>query len=346
VSGPRRILVSRVRRIGDVILTLPVVDALRAAYPEAEIDYLAESGPAQAVAGHPAVRRVLSFRPWPGLPAPPATLAALVTGRYDLTIDLYGNPRSAILTALTGAPMRIGPARRGRRHLYTHPVPEPKGTLSAIRHHLRSLEVLGHPTPAPARPRIHLDEAERAEGRSVLDATLPPGSPRVGLHVGNRWPSKRWPETRFRALARELSRMGARPVLLTGPGEEEIARRVGEQGDSGRPGPPVLAGLPLRTYWSVLAALDAFVTNDGSPLHAGPAVGVPTIGILGPTVPEIWFPYDATDGHQVLAADIWCRPCHRHECERMDCLHWIGVAAARRAVERALARSGDARGIA
>jgi heptosyltransferase-2 len=102
---------------------------------------------------------------------------------------------------------------------------------------------------------------------------------------------------------------------------------------------PVLAGLALREYWGVLAALDLLVTNDGSPLHAGPAVGTPTIGILGPTEPEIWFPYDASAG-RALYADIWCRPCHRHACPRMDCLDWIGVPDVVRAVERALGAGG------
>jgi hypothetical protein len=60
------------------------------------------------------------------------------------------------------------------------------------------------------------------------------------------------------------------------------------------------------------------------------------VGILGPTVPEIWFPYDAGGRHQLLCKEIWCRPCHRHECERMDCLDWIGVGEALRATARAL----------
>lgn len=107
-----------------------------------------------------------------------------------------------------------------------------------------------------------------------------------------------------------------------------------------------MAGLTLRQSWSVLAALDALVTVDGSPIHAGPAVGTPTVGILGPTEPEIWFPYRAHDGHQLLVKEIWCRPCHRHECFRMDCLDWISVGDALQATARALHHGGGARAIA
>ncbi|MGE5175024.1 MAG: glycosyltransferase family 9 protein [Hyphomicrobiales bacterium] len=333
MTAPRRILVSRIRQIGDVILSLPVLDALRERFPDATIDYLAEAHPAEAVRGHPAVRTVHAFRPgrWPGLPAPPALLLRLRRERYDWAIDLYGNPRSALLTAWTGAPVRVGPGRRGRRRFYTHVAPPVAEPLPAVEHHLKTLRAVGIDAP-PTPPRIHLSPEERARGASLLDRALPPGSPRVGLHVGNRWPAKRWFEERFAALVPAISRLGARAVILAGPGERPLADRIARAS-----GAPELPSLPLRDYWAVLASLDALVTNDGSPLHAGPAVGVPTVGILGPTVPEIWFPYDAEAGHELLCREIWCRPCHRHECARMDCLQWIGVADVARAVARALA---------
>lgn len=337
---PRRILVSRIRRIGDVILSLPVLDALRARFPDAEIDYLAEDGPAQAVVGHPALRRVLSFAPggWPGLPGPPDLLARLRGARYDWAIDLYGNPRSALLTLLTGAPARVGLPRESRRRFYTHVAANVEDPLSAVDRHLLALAPLGVPV-ASRTPRIHLDEKERVAGIEMLDRALPAGSPRIGFHVGNRWPAKRWPEERFQALLRGISKLDARGVILAGPGEEPLARRVAT-GGGGRAPAPVIAKRSLREYFAVVAALDVLVTNDGSPLHIGPAMGVPTVGILGPTVPEIWFPYRAEDGHQLLCKDIWCRPCHRHECDRMDCLGWIGVSEALRAVERALRYEG------
>jgi len=344
LAPPRRALVTRLQRIGDAILTLPVVDALRAAFPECAIDYLAEEGPAQAAIGHPAIDRVLVLRKARTslLPASPSLLAALRARRYDWVIDLYGNPRSALLSAWTGARVRVGPARRVRGRLYTHPVPPAREPMAATDHHLRSLSILGL-APRRSSPVIRLSEPELAEGRATLDRALPGDDPRVGLHVGNRWPSKRWPEERFAALLRSLPRIGSRGVVLAGAGEEDAARRVA-RGAPGSVSAPVLAGLSLRRYWSVLAALDALVTNDGSPLHAGPALGVPTIGILGPTEPAIWFPYDSRDGHQLLCRDIWCRPCHRNECARMDCLEWIEVRDALRAVERALSYGGAVRG--
>ena len=344
---PERILVTRLRQIGDVILSLPVVDALRRRFPDARIDFLAEALPAQAAAGHPSLGRVHALSRGPlsrVLPASPALLARLRAARYDWVIDLYGNPRGAALTAWTGAPVRIGPDRRSRRSLYTHPVPSP-GPVSAVAHHLHLLSAVGideRPTP----PRLHLTPEERASGRARLGMALGPGPARVGLHVGNRWPAKRWPEERFAALLRALPGIGARGLLLAGPGEEALARRVAERAGGAAGAVPVLAGLPLRAYWGLIAALDALVTNDGSPLHAGPALAVPTVGILGPTEPEIWFPYALRDGHQLLCREIWCRPCHRHECFRMDCLDWIEVRDALEATRRALAHREELRATA
>ena len=340
-ARPRRVLVTRLRQIGDVILSLPLVEALRELHPLAEIDYLAEDAPAQAAVGHPALRRVFRFNPhsWPGLPAPPDLLFRLRAARYDWVIDLYGNPRSALIARWTGAPVRVGPGRKSRRRLYTHSIPPVVEPLSAVDHHLLALRALGVPSPIRhGPPRIHLTAGERARGLALLASALPAGGSRVGLHVGNRWPAKRWPEERFQALLRALSTIGARGVVLAGPGEAALARRVAAgAGQGGRPDAPVIADLPLRDYFAVVASLDALVTNDGSPLHAGPALGVPTVGILGPTVPEIWFPYDDPGSrHQLLCKEIWCRPCHRHECDRMDCLDWIGVGEALRATARAL----------
>jgi len=203
LPAPGRVLVSRLRQIGDVILTLPLVDAIRARFPEARIDYLAEEAPAQAALGHPALGRVISFRPGAGgpLPAPLAVLRELRAARYDWTIDLYGNPRSALLLAWTGAPVRVGPARRGRKRLYTHVMPAVREPISAVAHHLGALRAIGIESVIGA-PRIHLSDEERTRGAELLDAALAPGGARVGLHVGNRWAAKRWHSERFAALAR------------------------------------------------------------------------------------------------------------------------------------------------
>ena len=282
LPAPGRVLVSRLRR-EDVILSLPLVDALRRDSRGAH----RLPGRVRAGAGRrgpPAIERVLSFRPGR---SGRSRAAAGPPRAADRALRLDDRPlrKSALGAALawTGAPVRVGPARRGQRHLYTHLVPSVREPISAVRHHLLALAALDIHME-PTAPRIHLGADERARGAAILDEALPPG--RRARRAPRRQPlaAKRWPPERFAALARALPGLGARAVVLGGPGEEAAVSEVAE-----RSGAPRLRGLPLRDYWAVLASLDAFVTNDGSPLHAGAALGVPTVGILGPTVPEIWF---------------------------------------------------------
>src|SRR5437879_4383350 len=156
-DAPRRVLVTRLKRIGDAILTLSVVEAIRESFPACAIDFLAEEEPAQAAIGHPAVDRVLAldraYAAW--MPASPSLLWKLRARRYDWVLDLYGNPRSALLSAWTGAPVRVGPARRGRRHLYTQPIPPAPNPLTALGRHPPALDAPAR-APLGRRPRIAL----------------------------------------------------------------------------------------------------------------------------------------------------------------------------------------------
>ena len=316
-----------------MILSLPLVDALRARFPEARIDYLARVRAGAGRRGSPRdrARALVPPRKSGPLPAPLPVLRALRAARYDWTIDLYGNPRSALLLAWTGAPVRVGPARRGRRHLYTHLVPSVREPISAVRHHLLALAALDIHME-PTAPRIHLGADERARGAAILDEALPPGGARVGLHVGNRWPAKRWPPERFAALARAPRARRARGRARRSRRRGGGLRGGGALGSAAAPWTPApgLLGRPG------LAGCLRHERREPAPCGAGPRRsdrGDPGPHRAGDLVPvsrggRAWAP---------LPRDL-CRPCHRHECARLDCMHWIGVGDAVAAVARALER--------
>jgi heptosyltransferase-2/heptosyltransferase-3 len=160
-----RILVTRLEYLGDVILTLPLLRALKSRFPEAPIDYLARSPGADILAGEALVDRVLEV---PARGAGAFAWVALVRelGRreYAVAIDLYSNPRSALLTRLSGAAMRIGGARRARRRLYTHAIAVPRGVRSAIEHHLYHLVPLGI-SEKPTKPELNPTREVRDRAR-------------------------------------------------------------------------------------------------------------------------------------------------------------------------------------
>lgn len=126
-SAPvRRILIIKLRAIGDVIMATPVIENLRAAYPDAEIDFLTERPCYPIVKNHPDLNEVIVFNrshisnlPWhAGLRENLKFIKRLRANRYDLVFDLFGNPRSALLALATGAPVRVGFEFRGRKYAY------------------------------------------------------------------------------------------------------------------------------------------------------------------------------------------------------------------------------------
>jgi len=317
------ILVTRLRFMGDVVLTMPLLSVLRRAYPHAHIGYLAEAPYAHLLQPHPWVDSVYELdRRKGGLPL--QLLRSLRRRKWDLAIDLFGNPRSALLTFLSGATMRIGGDFRGRRHYYTHRIAPAKGVLTAIQFHLSYLQPL-HLQVTEEKPMIQITEAESLWAADFLAAAgYDLNRPIVGLHPGATWPAKKWFPDRFAELAHRLHHEANVQVLFTcGPGEESLVEHVLQL--SGLSLAPVTV-LSLRQLAAVIKRLRAFVSNDCGPLHLAPAVGTATVGIFGPGEPEIWFPYDAADGHRLVYQQVDCSRCHRDFCDTMACMKAISVA--------------------
>ncbi|MDZ7269753.1 MAG: glycosyltransferase family 9 protein [candidate division KSB1 bacterium] len=313
----QRILVSRLRFLGDVLLTTPVVRRLREVFPAAEIVYLTEAAYAPLLAHNPHLDEVLAFAPQAPLTAQAHFYRSLRRRRFDLVIDLFGNPRTALLSWITGAPVRVGGDFRGRGKLYSHRVPPPNGDPDAITFHLRSLEILGI-APGDRRTEVFLVPEERLWAQSFLAMqAIDPARPLVGMHPGASWPNKRWPASHFAEVAQALLQAEVQVILTQGPQEGPIVTAVKQQA----PGVKVLPVLSLRETAAVLARCSAFVSNDCGILHLAVAVGTPTVGLFGPSQKEIWFPYAATHGHLALDFTIACRPCHQNVCplQHLDC---------------------------
>ncbi len=321
LNGParnfQRILVSRLRFLGDVLLTTPLVRRLREVFPRAEIVYLTEAAYAPLLAHNPHLDEVLAYSPHASAAAQAQFYRGLRRRRFDLAIDLFGNPRTALLTWLTGAPVRVGGDFRGRGKLYSHRVPAAAGNPDAIAFHLRSLEMLGI-AGGDKRTEFFLMPEERLWAQSFLAMqAVDPARPLVGMHPGATWPNKRWPVSHFAELAKALLAAGVQVLLTQGPQEALIVAAVQQQA----PGVKVLPVLSLRETAAVLARCAAFVSNDCGILHLAVAVGTPTVGLFGPSQKEIWFPYETAKGHVAVDLTIDCRPCHKNFCplQHLNC---------------------------
>ncbi len=324
-------LISRLRFMGDVILTTPVIQAVMEACPDAVITYLAEAPFHTLIEHHPMVSRVLGFERKLVRQIP--LIREIVRGPFDVAIDLLGNPRSAILNALSGASMRIGGDFRGRRILYTHRITDDTRPKSAVAFHMQYLLPLGIHRE-PAQPRIYLKDEEVLWAHDYLNRLGYSGaSPVIGIHSGASWPAKRWLPDRFARLAEHLHDEGAQVILTMGPGDRQAVQEVIDHSRIPLKMPDILS---LRELASVLSICRVFVSNDCGPMHIAPAVGTKTVGIFGPGEPEIWFPYSAEKGHRVVHKEISCSHCHKDLCSDMACMKAVTVEEVLRVVRDVL----------
>ena len=328
----RRALLIRPRFAGDLCLVLPVLEHLVRLAPGLKVDFLAEQPYAQLLDGDPRLAEIIAVPRKPKASESARLFARLARGGYDLVLDLFCNPRTAVWTAATGAAVRVGYRGKGwRSAVYNrHPLHEGK---SAVRWHLASIAALGwavDPHAVPSLP-VHAREIAAVRARFALLAD----ERHVAIHPGARWPTRQWDPTRYAEVARRAA-AEARVLVLGGPGEEALAQRIVADAKSDRC--TAVTGLDLRELAALLASCDAFVGPDSGPVHVSVAVGTPTVGIFGRNQPERFFPYPASHGHRAVYAGVWCSPCDLDVCSHTSCLRAIGPDFVWRALQEILAR--------
>ncbi len=330
LSRVRSVLVLRHRAAGDLLLTTPALRALRAGLPSARIDVLVSRGTGAILRGNPDVDRVLEIDRR-SLRSQASWYVRLIRGGYDLVLDMVSNPRSAFMTALTRAPVRVGYDLRGRRYAYTIRIAReqagpdgargryaPESSLDLVRAlgmPSRGLELTIH-VPPEARARIDSWIRGCGLGNRPIIACLPSGT----------WPTKSWIPERFAAVMDALHDAGD-VLWLWGPGEESLAERCRR----------LMANpstLPPATPWQDLAALlqrcALLVSNDSGPKHLAVALGVPTVTIFGPTNPVAWQPRSGPHA-AVEAPGLDCLHCNQTRCplpgdRYMRCMRDVSVS--------------------
>jgi heptosyltransferase III len=335
---PRRILVTRMKFIGDVVLTTPVIRSLRHALPDAFIAYMGDAAAVSLLEQNPYLNEIIPFDfSAPTLREQPRVAWLLRRRRFDMVIDLFGNPRSALLTRLSGAPVRVGLDRPGRGRFYTVRVQDAPRRKTAVAFHEQFLQAVGI-EPVYHTPELFLTDQERHAGKAALG-----GAGRiVALQPGATWPAKKWTPEGFAGVAGRLQKEYNVEVVLTGgPKDADVVQQVRAlSGGSLR----TFIGLPLRQLAALYAAAAVVVSNDAGSMHIAAAIGTPTIGIFGPGEEDIWFPYDPAMGHKALRKDVPCHPCHLDICTRegagfMECMRILTVDEVTDAVGAALNRS-------
>ncbi len=306
------VLVLRFSALGDVVLTAPALDALRAAWPRARIVYAVKERLAHLVEHNPNVDEVVGLREGEGPLAYARRLRAL---RPAAVLDLHGKIRSRILRALLPGARKVVWRKRDFRD--TLPVklalrPYRASMPFADRYHAAVEELVGRALPRGKLQYFLGPEDLAAADRALRAAGIDEARPLLGPSPGANWATKRWPAERFAGIARRALAQGLQVAVQGSAAEADLGRQVARLA----PGAIDLCGkLDLRALGGFIARCAAFVANDSGPMHVARALGVPTLALFGSTDPAM---FDFR-GHEVLFAGVECAPCSffgRRRCPR------------------------------
>ncbi|HEX9828686.1 MAG TPA: glycosyltransferase family 9 protein [Bacteroidota bacterium] len=331
------ILVVRTDRIGDVLLSLPMVHVLRANFPEARISFLLRNYTRELVEGQQGLDATLSIDSAQGPKSFLTMLSVIWAHNFDLVVLAYPTFRLALLMFLARISTRVGTGYRWYSFLFTRKVYEHRKTAEKheLEYNLSLLEAVGcsferYPKPVLTLSREHQEAAEKI----LQELRLAEAERVVVLHPGSGGSARDWSLENFGKLAYELRARGYSVVVTGGPGEERLVQTVLKLAGDGVHA--LVNRLSLLELAALLRHVGLFISNSTGPLHIAAAVGTPVIGFYPPILacsPQRWGPY--TDTKTVFVPDRnACVRCKGGPCQGNECMEQIEVNRVVQEVER------------
>jgi heptosyltransferase-3 len=348
-NGIKRILLMKLKHIGDVLLSTPCIRALHATFPDARICALVNEECAPILANHPLLDEVIAF--------PRSSLRGLslrrVTGEYaflqevrrrefDMVVDLTSGDRSAWLAWLSGARYRLAHDPQGRGFLgkallYNNLVPYPQDPdLHEVQKNLGIIEHFGMAVSSLRLELYPSAEDLRVAEEARVRLRLQEGERCVVVHPTSRWLFKCWADDRFAALIDWVQDHHACPVVVTcGPDPHEL-ERVGKvlAGCTSKPR-SLLGELTLMQWAALVRKAQLFVGVDSAPMHIAASQNIPTLAFFGPTGFHNWRPWAVR--HIVLVHDCPCSRDRRPHCDwtrTRACMDAITLDEAKQAIDQ------------
>jgi lipopolysaccharide heptosyltransferase II len=301
---------------------MPILAALRARWPSAHLAWVVNRPFRELLEGHRDLDELIVHDrtarngDFLRLSATRALIRKLQQGGFDLTIDLQGLLRSALMTVAARAPIRVGlaDAREGARWFYTDTVDASRLRLHAVERTRRVAATFGANITEPEF-NLPISAVETGWATETLAGLK---SPRVILNVGARWLTKRWPPEHFAEIGRRLvSAYQANLIAIGAAADRPLVQALKD-----RLAPIQVLDVCGRTRLSQLAALcaraDLVISNDTGPLHLAAAAGGRVIGIYTCTDPTLTGPYGPCA--TTVQTGVWCKCSLRKTCPRMDCM--------------------------
>ena len=335
----RNLLIIKRRYIGDVLLATPTVRAIRAARPDVRVTMMVNRGTEDVLSGNPDMDEIIALDKG-SLAAQSRLIAGLRRQRFDTVIDLTDGDRSAFLSWISGAPVRIGfnDEERWRGHYYTQVVQSVSGVRHRIDRDLEALKPLGIQAVSKD-PQLWLTPEEENSADQLLDQLgVQRSQSTVILQPGARYWFKAWPPERFAELADRLTSQYGCQVLIGGSDQDDdLAQQIRQMAKSRS---IIMAGRTTIKQFAAIAKKSAlFVGSDSGAMHVATAVGTPVVALFGPSNPAEWGPRGGAA--EVIYKGLDCRTCFHPTCLRgeQNCMQLITIDEVIMAAARLLGRA-------
>jgi predicted lipopolysaccharide heptosyltransferase III len=334
----KRVLVVRLRSIGDTVLTTPSLFALKRFLPQATVDILLEDWVAPVLDGFPYVDSVITLER-KSTTARARVAAQLRSKHYDVVYNLHGGTTATLLTRATGAKHRIGYETYQYARLHNHLSPSSASLWAREKTHSveQQLALLGWTgVPVSDQPRTQLAVTQAAA--ASIDARLQASGitePFAMIHPAAAFDTKQWAATNFGQVADQLRDSGLAVVTITMAKEKAIIDEMNAQANV----PSVnFTNLSLPEVTALLSRARLFLGNDSGIAHMAAAVQTPAVVIFGSSNRAHWQPW-AQAPAEIVFEEMDCQPCHGYYCEKFDqpeCIKRIPVERVVAATERIL----------
>lgn len=337
-NQPRHILVSRTDKIGDLLLSLPTLQALKAAYPQARLTVLVSAYAQEIVKGHPAVDAVELYDPKEGAWPLVQRFKALSP---DVFIALYPRFKPVMAAALAGIPLRIGTAYRWYSFFLNHRIHVHRSLCEKheVEYNLDLLGPLGVEGPAP-KIQFPVTDAERSfVGDLLKEKGIGYQSRYVVVHPGHKGSAQNWKPERFAQVIAQMAYRGRKVVVTGGPDETALVAQVMAhvRGLGPDQRPVLLIGVcTLRQLAALYERADCFLSASTGTLHLAAAVGTPTVALFGTipqTTPVRWGPW-GNESTILMPRNLQCPDCQLGTCRLHDVMDAIKVEEVLDAMEK------------
>src|SRR5712691_12145195 len=338
-----RVLVVRLRSIGDTVLTTPSLIALRRFLPQARIDILVEEWIAPVLEGFDEIDRVITFDNHSVL-SRARVARELRAARYDVVYNLHGGTTATLLTRATGAKHRVGFEHYQYARLHNHAAPSAleiwqRPNLHSVEQQLALIGWTG--VPVTDRPATKLAVTESAL-QSVSDKLraaefegFDKGAPFAVVHPVAAFETKQWATENFARVTEELAARGLTPVAIVSPKEKQVAESLINQSSECVVG---LSDLSLPEVTALASRARLFVGNDSGIAHIAAAAGAACVVIFGSSNVAHWRPW-TTQANEFVLEEMPCQPCHGYFCaefEKPECILRVPVERVVGAIDRIL----------